>query len=260
VLDFLCPDSTGLTWKKHKYASAYQVFALADDTAYMRPVLVTNDTSVVLLRNLYNYNLYAVQPLLTNALPAVRSAAIDIRSQGINCFYTSLQALNNAGKIDLLLELSTAKTVDSVIFEKLGPGNNVIRIQGRLQVIAGQLSYVAADNDPAPGANRYRVRIRYKNGKFSFTEIVTVLTTGSRYILIYPNPVSSGRALNYQLKDITADWQLQLIDIQGRIVLSQPVTIAGTLNTSRMQAGFYFYRLTDKKTSVTETGKIIIKN
>jgi Subtilase family/Secretion system C-terminal sorting domain len=260
VLDFLCPDSTGITWKKHRYASAYQVFALANDTAYMRPVLVTTDTSVVLLRSLYNYTLYAVQPLLANALPAVRSPAIDISSQGVNCFYTSLQALNNAGKIDLLLELSTTKTIDSVIFEKLGPGNNIMRIQGRLQVIAGQLSYTAADNEPTAGANTYRVRIRYKNSKSSYTETVTVLTTGSRFMLIYPNPVPSGRAISYQLKDISADWQLQLIDIQGRIVLSQPVTIAGTLNTSRMQAGLYFYRLTDKKTSISETGKIIITN
>jgi hypothetical protein len=259
-LDFLCPDSTGLTWKKHRYASAYQLFALADDTAYMRPVLVTTDTSVMLKRNLYNYNLYAVQPILTNALPAVRSPAIDIRSQAVNCFYTSLQALNNAGKIDLLLELSTTKTVDSVIFEKLGTNNNLIRIQGRLQVIAGQLSYVAADNDPAAGANTYRVRIRYKSDKSSYTETVTVLTTGSRYILIYPNPLPSGRPLNYQLKDIAANWQLQLIDVQGRIVLSQAVTIAGKLNTSRMQAGLYFYRLTDKSTGISETGKIIITN
>ncbi len=259
-VDFVCPDSTGITWKKHRYASAYRVFALADDTAYMRPLLVTTDTSVSLLHSLYNYGTYAVQPVLSNGLPAVRSPATDTRKQGINCFYTAFQALNNAGKIDLLLELSTTKTVDSVVFEKLGSGNTVIRIQSRQQVIAGQLSYAAIDADPAPGPNTYRVRIIYKNSRSSYTETVTVLTTGSRYMLIYPNPVQSGGALSYQLKDISADWQLQLMDTQGRIVLSQALTIAGTLKTYGMQAGLYFYRLTDKKTSISETGKIIITN
>jgi Subtilase family/Secretion system C-terminal sorting domain len=259
-LDFLCPDSTGITWKKHAYATTYQVFALASDTACMRPVLLTADTSVMLLRNVYNYDLFTVQPVLSNGLQAVRSPAIDTRSQGVNCFYTSLQALNNSGKIDLLLELSSTATVDSVIFEKLGAGNSVMRIQGRLQVITGQLSYVTVDNEPAAGTNTYRVRIRYKNGKSSYTETVTVLTTGNKYLLIYPNPVSSGSLLNYQLKDIAADWQLQLIDVQGRIVLSQPVTIAGKLKISGTQAGIYFYRLTDKKTGISEKGKIIITN
>jgi hypothetical protein len=262
VLNFLCPDSIGITWKKHRYASHYQVQALPDDTAYMRPILVTTDTSITLLRSLYNYNLYTVKPILTNGLPAVQSPAIDIRSQGINCFYTTLDALNNVGKIELFLSLSTTISVDSVVFEKLGSNNSVIiGIPGRLRVMAGQLNYIAADNDPTAGTNTYRVRILYKNGRSSFTETVTVLTTGSRYILLYPNLVASGGVLNYQLKNTAANWQLILADASGRVVLNQPLnTIAGTLRISTLQAGVYFYRLTDTQTRITETGKIIITN
>jgi hypothetical protein len=260
TVDFLCPDSTGLSWKKHVYATGYRIYALAADTAYLKPVAVTTDTSITLKRNLYNYTVYAIEPLLSNSGLAARSPALDITTQAVNCFYISLIGLNNGDKIDLTLELSTLKNVDSVIFEKVRSDNTLLRIEGRQQVIAGRLGYAVTDASPSTGINFYRGRIVNKNRQSSYTETIAVITTGKQYIFIYPNPLPSGRLLNYQLKDIPADWQLQLIDVQGRIVLNQPVAIAGTLKTSLLQAGLYFFRLTDKKTGMSETGKIVIAN
>ncbi len=77
VLDFICADSFRLSWHPHVYASGYKIFTLAD-SAYLKPILTVTDTFAVFKRNLYPNLVYAVQPVLSNNITAIRSIAFDI--------------------------------------------------------------------------------------------------------------------------------------------------------------------------------------
>ncbi|MES1217367.1 MAG: S8 family serine peptidase [Bacteroidota bacterium] len=79
-VDFVCADSFGLSWNKHIYANGYKIYTLTD-SPYLKHIFTVTDTFVVLKRSQYPSLVYAVEPLLSNALPAARSIALDIPSR-----------------------------------------------------------------------------------------------------------------------------------------------------------------------------------
>lgn len=260
-VDFVCTDSAGISWRRHPYATGYQVLALRDDTAYLKPVAVVTDTVAILKNGLLQYNVFAVKPVLSNGLPAAQSLAINIRNQAVNCFYHSLQAINNGASVELQLQLSITRGVDSVVFEKLNNNGSVQRRLSAIKVLNQQLDYAATDAEPQAGVNTYRARIVFSDGRFVYTDKAIIINTGSKQIYLYPNPVAgTDGLLNYQLKASNPGWQLQLIDVQGRLVRSQSVGFAGSIRLAGLQSGIYLYRLLNDQQVITESGKIIVKN
>jgi Subtilase family len=259
-VEFVCPDSVGIAWQKHPFATAYQLYVLPSDTAYLKPLALLADTVATLRNGQQQYNVVAVRPILGNGLPAAQSLAINIRNQAVRCFYNSFGAVNNRTTVDLQLLLSTIRGVDSVVFEKLNYDNTLQRILGGFRVTGNQLDYTNTDASPNAGLNVYRVGIRFMDGRWVYTDKVTVINTGQRQIYYYPNPVSSGSVLNYQLKDTDPGWQWQLVDMQGRVVRTQVLDFAGTIRLANLQAGIYMYRLLSNQSVIVETGKIIVKN
>jgi hypothetical protein len=258
--EYRCPDSAGIAWQRHPMAVGYQVFALPTDTPYLKPIMTVADTLAVFKGAMLQYRVFAVRPLLGNGLPAAQSTAVDINNQAVNCFYTSFQAFNNWASVALQLQLSTTRGVDSVVVEKLGKNGAVPLVLLRAKATAQQLDYAAADGAPWAGVNTYRGRIVFANGGIVYTEQVSLINTGPRQIFFYPNPVSAGGQLGYQLNDGSPGWQLQLVDMQGRVVRNQSIGFAGTLRLAGIQAGIYFYRLYNSENVLKETGKIIVNN
>lgn len=257
---FVCADSVGLVWQKHAFATGYQVYVLPTDTAYLKPLTLITDTVATLRNGQQLLNVFAVRPILGNGLPAAQSLAVNIRNQAVGCFYNSFEAINNSATVDLQLILSTVVGIDSVVFEKLNNNNTVQRIVGASIVSGNRLDYQNADLTPIAGLNTYRVRIRFRDGRRVYTDKVTVINTGQRQIYLYPNPVSLGNVVNYQLKDTDPGWQWQLVDMQGRVVRTQVLDFAGTIRLANLQAGIYMYRLLNNQSVIVETGKIIVKN
>jgi Secretion system C-terminal sorting domain len=93
-----------------------------------------------------------------------------------------------------------------------------------------------------------------------YTDIVSVITSGNKNIIFYPNPANAATPLRYVLKQgLPGDTQLQLFDISGRIIKNY-TSIPTTIDISRLPNGVVIYKLLDKNDGLVETGKLIIQH
>jgi hypothetical protein len=259
-VDYICTDSFQLSWDKHVYASSYKIFALTD-SAYLKPVITTADTFRVFKRTAYPSLVYAVEPVLSNNIPAARSIALNIEVQGVNCFYKALNYnLLDGNKLNLTLELSITKNIDSIAFEKVTQQGQLLQTYGKLKIIDNTLLYNQVVNEPDRGIIYLRGKIILKNGAVVYTDIVSVITSGNKNIIFYPNPVNAVTPLKYVVKQgLSGDTKLQFFDISGRIIKNY-TSIPTTIDISRLPAGVVIYKLLDKDGGLLETGKLIVQH
>jgi len=258
-VDFNCADSFRLSWNKHIYASAYRIYTLSD-SAYLKPILIVSDTFAVLRRSLYPSLVYAVEPVLSNNLPAARSIAQNITLQGVKCFYnTFYYSLQDQNKLNLVLELSIASYVDSILFEQVTSTGQWLQTWGQKLVTSSSRIYQQLVNEVPPGTSYWRARIKLKSGAILDTEIINVLTSGKKYILFYPNPVDRNSHLNYILQQgISPSSQLQLFDIYGRL-LKNFSYVPDKIDISAFVRGIIIYKLISNDNIILETGKFVIQ-
>jgi hypothetical protein len=258
-VDFNCTDSLRLSWNKHIYATGYKVWGLTTDSAYLQPLLAVTDTFAVLKRSLYPQIVFAVEPLLSNNLPASRSIAFDINFQGVQCFYKTLNYnLLDGNQLDIILELSAPEYVDSVFFEQVTATGQPVQIYGGLKVTANIAIYRQLVNRLPGGTIYLRARIKSKNGQSVFTNIVSVLSSGQQNILFYPNPANRNNTINYVLRQgIPASGSLLLFDISGRLLKSY-ASLPNKLNLSGLARGIIIYKLLNNDNRLVETGKLFI--
>lgn len=256
-VDYLCTDATRLSWQKNELASSYTVYALGD-TAFIKPVLNVTDTFIVINRTLRPENIFAVEPVINGGVLAARSEAIDVRNQGVNCYYRTLLAEPEGDSIRLTLDLSLASATDSIIFEKTNANGTLVKRIAKLITAPGNILYVAFDNAPFSGANFYRAKI-WIGGNFVSTEIVSVIHQGKKLLFLYPNPVTKGQNLKFLIKEKAGDVTLLVTDVLGRVKGKFPMNTFDEIKTAAWASGVYFYKLFNKKGFNTETGKFIIQ-
>ncbi len=257
-LDFVCADSFRLSWNKHIYASSYKLYALVD-SPYLKPLLNLTDTFVTLKRSVYPSLVYAVEPVLSNAIPAARSVGLNIELQGVKCFYKTLNyTLADLNKMTMILELSIASYVDSVYFEQVTAGGQLLRVYGSAKA-TNSLVYTQLVNDLPNGTIYIRGRIKLKSGAIVYTDIIPVLTSGQHKIVFYPNPVDRSTALHYVLQQgIASDSRLQIFDIYGRIVKHYP-SLPQAIDLSALPRGIYLFKLLEQGGGVIDSGKLIVQ-
>jgi hypothetical protein len=257
-VDFLCTDSFQLSWDKHLYATAYKVFALTD-SAYLKPILTVTDTFKLFKRADYPWQVYAVEPVLSNNIPAARSVAADISLQGVHCFYKTLYYNQlDQNNLDLILELSAPSFVDSVFFERVTAQGVLLQTYGGLQVINNISQYTQFVNNLQRGITYFRSKIKLKSGAIVYTDIISVLTTGKQNIIFYPNPVSKSGQLNYVLmQGIPADNPIQFFDITGRLIRNYK-SLPTSIDISKFPTGIIIYKLFGSNNKLLETGKLVI--
>jgi len=257
-IDFLCSDSVRFSWNKHIYAGSYKIYVLTD-SPYLKPMLTVTDTFLVLNRTQYPWVVYAIEPVLTNGLPAARSVALDITLQGIKCFYKDFYyALQDQNKLDLILELSAPAYVDSLYFEQINSARQLIRSMAGVKVSNSSIYHQFVDDLPG-GTTYWRVKMRMKNGVTIYTETISIITTGKRYILFYPNPAERNSTLAYLLQqNLPTDSKLQLYDITGRLLRSYN-EIPNSIDLRTIPAGMIIYKLFSNDKRLLEVGKLIIR-
>jgi Subtilase family len=258
-VDYICTDSFQLSWNKHIYANSYKIFTLTD-SPYLKPIVITADTFKVFKRTDYPSLVYAVEPMLSNNIPAARSIALNIEVQGVNCFYKALNYnLLDGNKLNLTLELSITKNIDSIAFEKVTQQGQLLQTYGKLKVIDNTFLYNQLVNELDKGITYLRGKIILKNGAVVYTDIVSVITSGNKNIIFYPNPVNAATPLQYILKQgLPGDTQLQLFDVIGRLIKNY-ASIPTTVDVSRLPTGVIIYKLLAKDGGTVETGKLIIQ-
>ncbi len=122
--------------------------------------------------------------------------------------------------------------------------------------IAGIQNYFYRDNVPVIGNNYYRLKQVDKDGKFSYSEVVSISYVKPGSIKVYPNP---GREmLTIEGLNGIIYSTLSVVDIQGRL-LQQFTVKASTysFNISRLTPGTYLLRMTDNQG--TSTAKFVKK-
>ncbi len=258
-VDFLCADSFRLSWNKHIYANNYKLYTLTD-SPYLKHILTVTDTFVVLNRALYSRLVYAVEPVLSNGLPAARSIAFDITQQGVKCFYKTFY-YNQTGpnSLDLVLELSIAAYTDSVFFEQVSATGQLKQSFDGIRVIGNDRIYHQLVNELPGGTTYWRAKIKLKNGQLVYTDIISLLTPGKRMLLFYPNPANRNEPLNYVLQQgIPTDSRLQFFDVSGHL-LKEYASIPVTISLSALPVGVLIYKLVSINNEILETGKLVVR-
>lgn len=257
-IDFICADSFRLSWNKHIYANSYRIYALTDDP-YLQPIVTVADTFKLFNRSVYPYLVYAVEPVLSNNIPAARSVAFNIELQGVKCFYKTFYYNQlDQNNINLVLDLSAPSFVDSIYFESVTSQGNLLQTYGGVKASAGTAQYLQFVTDLAKGNNYFRAKIKLKNGSIVYTEIISLLSSGKDMIVFYPNPARRSGAFNYVLmQGIPADNRIQFFDVTGRLIRNF-ASIPTQIDLSGFPSGIVIYKFYDANNKPVQTGKLII--
>ncbi|MFM6925814.1 MAG: S8 family serine peptidase [Ferruginibacter sp.] len=259
-VDFLCADSFQLSWNKHLYATSYKIFALTD-SPYLKHILTVSDTFKLFKRADYPYLVYAVEPVLSNNIPASRSIASNIQLQGVSCFYKTLYYNQLDGNnLDLILQLSAPVFVDSIFFERVTQQGILQQTYGGIKVGINNPLYSQFVDNLARGITYFRCKIKLKNGEIVYTDIISILTSGKENIVFYPNPVSKAGTLNYVLmQGIPADNRIQFFDITGRLIRNYQ-SLPTKIDISNFPTGIIIYKMLGANDRALATGKLFISD
>ncbi len=256
---FLCKDSMQLSWNPHVYASSYTLYSLLD-SAFMKNIVTTSDTSIILQRNNSIGNIFAIQPKLLNDLWATKSASVDVRNQAVNCYYKTLLADIDGSTINVMLELSTTINIDSVQFEKINELGQVLEKLDKQMVSVNQFVYNTKDKNPIAGRNYYRAKLFLKNGASFYSEIASVISNGDKFIFLYPNPTRFNQPINYQVKEVLGKLDFIIYDIRGRILSVQSIGASGKIEIKNLPTGVFVFKIVNDNGTVLDKGKFIITN
>lgn len=256
-VDFFCTDSFRVSWDQHVYAESYKIYAFTD-SPYLKPIVSTNDTFKIFKRSEYPFLIYAVEPILTNHLPAARSAALNITTQGVHCFYNTLNyELLDSNNVKLILEIGAPEFIDSIYFEQVSASGTMLQVYGSEKVSGNTTVFNQSANNLTSGVTYFRARIKLKSGGIVYTDVISVLTSGRQQIVFYPNPVN-GNDLSYVLKQGTfADSKLKIYDMTGRLIKDFS-SLPEKINMSGFPAGIYVYKLISVSDKILTTGKIVV--
>ena len=163
------------------------------------------------------------------------------------------------------LEWKTAQELDTAGFDiERGSTTKDFIIIGHTAAAsnsAATKTYSFIDAQPMYGFNYYRLKMIDKNGKYTYSDIKAVNNTTVRFnAQLYPNPVHNTATLRFNARK-TQQAQIEVVDINGKIVLSSGFTIvagntARNIETKQLPGGTYIIRI---KTSEGDTTVKFIK-
>lgn len=256
--DFICEDSLRISWNKHIYAEAYKIFTLTDDP-YLSPILTTSDSFIVINRLQYPFKVFAVEPVLSNGIPAARSIAFDIDFQGVQCFYQNLyHELQDDNIVKLNLNVSMPSYTDSIFFEQVDKQGALVKaLSGQKATTVFMYNQIV--EKPGAGESYWRAKLKMKQGGYIYTETITVSTSGNHTILFYPNPVNRFGTLKYILKQgVPFDSYLHLYDISGRLI-KQYIHMPSSINPADFAPGLLVYKLFNRSGQLLDSGKLLVQ-
>jgi hypothetical protein len=254
-VQYVCNDSAKITWNKHILCNSYDVYALKQQ-AYLEKIATATDTFYTINRTANPYLIYAVQPVSNNRLATSRSRSIDIEQQGTNCYYTAFNAVEDKGTVYVNINVTDINFIDSIFFVKVLRGN-VYDKPFALFRVSNTSSYNGIDNMVTTGTNTYIAFIKLKNGSIIQTMPISVTSTGSRNLILYPNPVTGNQTLQYNVKNTNEIFTLIVFNSKGSIVMRQQVNISGEIPTQKLATGIYFYTLLNNTNNTIQRGSFI---
>ncbi|MEJ8804445.1 S8 family peptidase [Pontibacter sp. H249] len=244
---YSCDDNTMVYWPAQPGVKEYQLLHV--DKAYTEPLFTTSDTLALLSRKqLEHLGEFVLVAPIVEGIQAETSDAIAFERQGTGCYVKSF--LPEQFVMDTMrfnLELSTLYQLQSVTLERIQ--NGIYQSVTTVKPTSAQ-AILLNDPTPAPGSNRYRIKVATETGLFYYSDIEEAIYAKEGFVQVYPNPIEAGKTLNVAVAGDAA--HIQLYDQLGKLLHdSEEVGIIKTLDTTGLVKGLYILRVK------SEAGKYI---
>jgi hypothetical protein len=121
------------------------------------------------------------------------------------------------------------------------------------------LTYSYNDPNMEKGITQYRVQQVDIDGHFTYSDIRAIRgETVATKLLVYPNPSADGK-VNVVFDDNMGLRDVQVNDMQGKVIKSYKGISSNILVIERLTSGFYTIKVTNPATAASSVQKVIIK-
>ena len=169
-------------------------------------------------------------------------------------------------------ESSTVLLTWTTAMELNNTGFNVQRlVSGRWQTVAfvpstavggnssSEITYTYADMNNETGITQYRIQQVDLNGHFTYSDIKAMRGSAtSNKIVIYPNPTTDGK-LNVVFEDKLGIRDVQVSDMQGRIIRSYKGITNNLLVIEKLTSGVYTIKVSNHSTAASAIQKVVVR-
>jgi uncharacterized delta-60 repeat protein len=169
--------------------------------------------------------------------------------------YLNAAPTNNGG---ITLSWQTAQENNNNYFSIQRSGNTtsnfaeLIRINSQGNSSQAQ-TYSYTDNTPLHGTNFYRLKQVDKDGKFSYSQIVSATIADGLTVVLYPNPVRD--VLNIKGLDASMSNELSVMSAKGSVVAQTAISSTSSYqwNLKSLSKGVYYLRISSRnKTAIVK--------
>jgi len=121
------------------------------------------------------------------------------------------------------------------------------------------LTYSFNDPNAEKGITQYRIQQVDLDGRFAYSDIRAIRGEAiESKIVVYPNPSVDGK-VNVVFEDNLGQHDVQVNDMQGRIVQSFKGITNNILVIEKLTSGFYTIKITNRTTTACSVQKVVIK-
>ena len=124
---------------------------------------------------------------------------------------------------------------------------------------SSDLTYSFKDANNEKGITQYRIQQVDLDGNAKYSDIRAIRGEGTAAkIVVYPNPSSDGK-LNLVFEGNSEVRDVQVGDMQGRIVKSYKGITNNILVIEKLSSGFYTIKITNRNTAAISVEKVVVK-
>ena len=124
---------------------------------------------------------------------------------------------------------------------------------------SSDITYSFSDANNEKGITQYRIQQVDLDGKAKYSDIRAIRGAGTTgKVVVYPNPSVDGK-LNVVFEDNSGIRDVQVNDMQGRVVKSYKGITNNILVIEKLASGFYTIRITNRNTAASSVEKVIVK-
>ncbi len=252
LVGFHCKDSVLLYWENVEEATGYQIYSLENN--YLEPVIITNDTSIVISRSNYTSLHYSVAPII-GSMPALKSFTINYTLQGVECYFRSFLAGIMNDDIHLQLSLGSLYNIINIEWEKLTPTGYQVMYR---EPFINQTSLNYIDVAPTGGVNTYRVKLTLRNGQIVYSDSITIYFADVNKYRVYPNPVGQYQPVHIISREADIA-SMQVFNSTGILMLEKRLDdVINTIPAGMLSKGFYILRIISDDGIITHLKLIVL--
>jgi Subtilase family len=253
TLGYNCKDSLLLFWNTPEFVNKYVLYQLG--TKYFEPIVQTNRRAVVVAKNKFKSDYFAVAPVLDNDKMGIRSNAINVNNQGVGCFLRAfLVDIVNENTANLRLDLSTLQGINYIAFQQF-EGTD---FQDILRFLPNNKLNYSFQKLLVQGENSFRTKVVFQNNSIGYSNIETVFYFGEKNQFIhYPNPLKSGDLLTIKVKNPNNSvWQLY--SMKGDLLITKTLDSETITQEINLPIGKYIYRIMENN-QLIDAGKLMVE-